>query len=127
MPDQIAAQQKMAESMGAFALLDVDSGAVRDPRSAAPSYPKEMEARGIEGEVKVRFVVDSTGLVDLSTIRMLESTNEAFARAVRAAMPGMRFRPAMMGVLPVRQLAEQTFAFKVVAKRDSTLSKKKPL
>src|SRR6185437_14138142 len=71
-PDRIAEQQKMAESMGAFALLDVDSGAVRDPRSAAPSYPADMEARGIEGMVKVRFVVDSTGLVDLSTVKVLE-------------------------------------------------------
>ena len=123
-PDQIAEQQKMAESMGAFALLDVDSGAVRDPRSAAPSYPTDMEARGVEGLVRVRFVVDSTGLVDLSTVKILETTNESFARAVRAAMPEMRFRPAMMALKPVRQLSEQEFRFKVQVKRDSTASKR---
>jgi TonB family protein len=123
-PDLIAQQQKMAESMGAFALLDVDSAAVRDPRSAAPTYPKDMEARGIEGDVKARFVIDSTGLIDPSTIKVLESTNESFARAVRAAMPGMRFRPAMVGTKAVRQLAEQEFAFHVQIKRDSTATKK---
>jgi TonB family protein len=123
-PELIQQQQKMAESLGAFALLDVDSGAVRDPRSAAPSYPPDMEARGINGLVKVRFVVDSTGLVDVSTIKILETTNESFARAVRAAMPEMRFRPAMIGTHAVRQMSEQDFAFKVVAKRDSTATKK---
>jgi TonB family protein len=123
-PDLIAEQQKMAESMGAFALLDVDSGAVRDPRSAAPSYPTDMEARGIEGLVRVRFVVDSTGLVDLSTVKVLETTNESFARAVRSVMPEMRFRPAMMALKPVRQLSEQEFRFKVQVKRDSTSTKR---
>ena len=121
-PDLIAEQQKMAESMGAFALLDVDSGAVRDPLSAAPSYPNDMEARGIEGLVRVRFVVDSTGLIDLSTVKVLETTNESFARAVRAVMPEMRFRPALMALKPVRQLSEQEFRFKV--KRDSTAAKR---
>jgi TonB family protein len=115
-PDLIAEEQKMAEAVGAFALLDVDSAAVRDPRSAAPAYPADMELRGVEGLVKVRFVVDSTGLIDVTTIKVLETTNESFARAVRAAMPGMRFRPAMIGDKFVRQLSEQEFAFKVQPK-----------
>jgi TonB family protein len=123
-PELIADEQKMAESMGAFALLDVDSAAVRDPRSAAPGYPADMEARGVEGLVRVRFVVDSTGLIDVSTIKVLQTTNESFARAVRAAMPEMRFRPAMMATHPVRQLSEQNFAFRVQPKRDSTATKK---
>jgi len=124
-PDLVAEQQKMAESLGAFAILDVDSAAVRDPRSAAPAYPPDMEARGINGSVTVRFVVDSTGLVDVSTVKVLATTNESFARAVRAAMPLMRFRPAMIGPRAVRQMSEQDFAFKVVVKPDTPT--KKPL
>jgi TonB family protein len=125
-PDLIAQQQKMAESMGAFALLDVDSGAVRDPQSAAPAYPKDMEERGIEGAVRVRFVVDSTGRIDLSTIKILDATNESFAREVRSALPDMRFRPAMIGTHAVRQLSEQGFAFKVLVKHDSVTGKRRP-
>lgn len=125
-PDLIAQQQKMAESMGAFALLDVDSGAVRDPSSAAPVYPKDMEERGIEGAVRVRFVVDSTGRIDLSTIKILDATNESFAREVRSALPDMRFRPAMIGTHAVRQLSEQGFAFKVLVKHDSAKAKPRP-
>jgi TonB family protein len=112
-PNPIADQVKMAESMGAFIMLDVDSAAVRDPRSAAPAYPKDLEAKGVEGVVKVRFVVDSTGLVDMSTVVVLEKTNDTFARAVRVAMPEMRFRPAYMGPKAVRQLSEQEFDFRV--------------
>jgi TonB family protein len=125
-PDLIAQEQKMAESMGAFALLDVDSGAVRDPQSAAPAYPKDMEERGVEGAVRVRFVVDSTGRIDLSTIRILDATNESFAREVRSALHDMRFRPAMIGSHPVRQLSEQGFAFKVLVKHDTAKAKPRP-
>jgi hypothetical protein len=38
---------------------------------------------------------------------------------VRAALPDMRFRPALMNAHPVRQLSEQDFAFKVLLKRDT--------
>jgi TonB family protein len=123
-PPAIAQEQKMAESLGAFALLDVDSAAVRDPHSVAPAYPKDMEAHGINGLVRVRFVVDSTGRIDVSTIKVLGATNESFARAVRSALPDMRFRPAMMGSKAVRQLSEEDFAFKVQSHVDSTVAKK---
>ncbi|MBX3133507.1 MAG: energy transducer TonB [Gemmatimonadaceae bacterium] len=97
----------------AYQVLEVDSAAVRDPSSAAPVYPKELEERGIEGYVIVRFVVDSTGRVDLATILTIESTAGAFDRAVREALPRMRFRPALVGDRPVRQLAEQMFKFEI--------------
>jgi TonB family protein len=124
-PDPLAQQVAMAESMGAFVLLDVDSAAVRDPRSVAPSYPKDLEEKGIEGTVRMRFVVDSTGLVDLSTVKVLEKTNDAFAHAVRVAIPDMRFRPAYMAGKAVRQLSEEDFRFKVQVVRDTTGAKKK--
>ena len=123
-PPAIEQEQKMAESLGAFALLDVDSAAVRDPHSVAPAYPKDMEANGINGLVRVRFVVDTTGRIDVSTITVLGATNESFARAVRSALPDMRFRPAMMGPKAVRQLSEEDFAFKVQPRVDSTGTKK---
>ena len=97
----------------AYQLIEVDSAAVRDPSSAAPAYPPELEARGIEGHVIIRFVVDSSGLADLTTVLTVTATHPAFDRAVRAALPRMRFRPAMVGTRPVRQLAEQLFTFEV--------------
>ncbi len=96
-----------------FMVVEVDSAAERDPTSAAPAYPPEMQARQIEGYVAVRFVVDTTGKVDLSTVQVVLASRQEFARAVREALPGMRFRPARMGDTPVRQLAEQMFRFQL--------------
>lgn len=104
---------RAAQSYGAFTLIDVDSVAERDPLSAAPAYPKELLERNIEGSATLRFVIDSTGLVDLSTIRVMDATHQEFARAVREAMPRMRFRPAMRGSQAVRQLVEQPYKFEI--------------
>ena len=97
----------------AFSVIEVDSLAVVDINSAAPSYPKDLMEKGIEGYAAMRFVVDSTGKIDLGTVQALEATSPEFVTAVRDAMPGMRFRPAKMGDHPVRQLAEKLFKFQI--------------
>lgn len=97
----------------AFSSVEVETMAERDPASAAPAYPGELMQQGIEGYAAMRFVVDSTGLVDMSTVRILETTHLEFATAVRVAMPRMKFTPARLGDQPVRQLAEQIFAFRI--------------
>lgn len=102
-----------AQAVGAFSIVDVDSAAVRDPMSAAPAYPKDLLARSVEGHATLRFVVDSTGLIDLATVRLVEASHPLFVKAVEDAMPRMRFRPAMMGHNAVRQLAEQLFKFEI--------------
>ena len=104
---------RAAQSVGAFTIIDVDSVAERDPLSAAPVYPKVMLERAVEGSATLRFVIDSTGLVDLSTIRVMSSTHQEFAIAVREAMPRMRYRPATRGATAVRQLVEKAFKFEL--------------
>lgn len=103
----------------AYQVVEVDSAATHDPTSAAPVYPPALETRGIEGHVIVRFVVDSTGVVDMSTVMTIEATAAEFDRAVRDALPRMKFRPAKVGERRVRQLAEQLFKFEV--QKDPTL------
>lgn len=102
-----------AQSFGAFTVIELDSIAERDPLSEAPAYPKNLLDRNIEGSATLRFVIDSTGLVDLATIRVMDATHQEFARAVRDAMPRMRFRPAMRGSSAVRQLVEQPYKFEI--------------
>jgi TonB family protein len=108
---EIAAMNALLSN--AYQVLEVDSAAAPDPTSAAPVYPPDLEARGVEGHVIVRFVVDSTGFVDMASVMTVESTSPAFERAVRSAMPRMKFRPAMVGERSVRQLAEQLFKFEI--------------
>lgn len=97
----------------AMSAVDVDSIAVFDATSAAPDYPETMALRRVEGAVVLRFVIDSTGLIDMATVRVMSATHSAFARAVLEAMPRMKFRPASMAGRPVRLLVEQMFSFKI--------------
>jgi TonB family protein len=115
--DVRVAQQSL-EGDNAFSVLEVDSAVVYDPTSAAPEYPQHLMAQGIEGYAMVRYVVDSTGLVDTMTYRVLTATHGDFAVAVRRALPLMHFRPAMQSGQKVRQLVEQTFRFRMA--RDTT-------
>ena len=100
-------------SDNALTVLEVDSAVVRDPSSAGPEYPPRLLARGLEGWASVRYVVDTLGQVDTLTYRVVTATHMDFALAVRRALPGMRFRPAMQEGHSVRQLVEQTFRFKI--------------
>jgi TonB family protein len=109
---QLAVPQPTAAE-NAYSILDVDSAAVRDPASAAPAYPPSLIEKHVEGSAVIRFVVDSTGFVDLSTVQVIRATNPLFAKAVTDVLPEMRFRPAMAGNRPVRQLAELPFIFKL--------------
>ncbi len=109
----------------AFTVLEVDSAVIRDPMSAAPSYPEHLLTKGVEGSAFVRYVVDSTGLVDTMTYRVVTATHPDFAVSVRRALPEMKFHPAIQGGHRVRQLVEQTFRFRIT-RQDSIPSAPKP-
>lgn len=110
----------------AYTVLEVDSAIVRDPTSAAPEYPPHLLRAGIEGSAMVRFVVDSTGEVDTLTYRVLSSSNPDFSVAVRRALPMMRFKAAIQAGRRVRQVAQQTFTFRISA-RDSAAIVRTPI
>jgi TonB family protein len=62
--------------------------------SPALAYPPAMLAAGIEGKVVLEGVVDSTGHVDPSSIRVLRSSDPAFDDAAITMLRGTRFKPA---------------------------------
>jgi hypothetical protein len=112
-----------------FTVVDVDSAVTTDPTSAVPEYPDDLRTLGIEGVVRVRYIVDSAGFADPSSLEILRSSRLEFAMAVKKALPRMHFVAARMGDHHVRQLVEQDFAFKIERpKIDSvpTAPKKKP-
>ncbi|HEY8257444.1 MAG TPA: TonB family protein [Gemmatimonadales bacterium] len=77
----------------------------------APAYPRALQAAGIEGQVALEFVVDTSGRVESSSIRTLQSSHEAFETAARAAVAAAIFRPARFGGHLVRQLTRQSIRF----------------
>ena len=82
--------------------------------SPTPRYPDILKSAGVEGEVVVAFVVDTTGRADVSSLKILKSTHELFAAAVRTALPSMRFLPAEVGGHKVKQLEQQPFVFNIM-------------
>lgn len=81
--------------------------------SSRPRYPESLRQAAIDGTVLVRFVVDTTGRVDMSSVAVIASTHDLFTRAVREALPGFRFKPAETGGHRVRALAEMPFEFQI--------------
>jgi len=101
------------EADSAFTILEVDSAVVRSQSSAAPAYPLDLLTKKVQGSVNARYVVDTTGFADTTSFEVLASTNEGFVRAVRDALPYMRFTSAKIGTRKVRQIVEQSFTFKI--------------
>jgi len=102
----------------AFSVLEVDDMVERDESSAAPIYPRDLAAIGTEGLVDAIYVVDTAGLVDTTTIKVVQSDDPRFTESVRTALGEMRFRPARRAGKPVRQLVEQKFRFRIIPPSD---------
>jgi protein TonB len=84
------------------------------PGSGQPVYPDILRQAGVEGEVLATFVVDTTGRAEVASFKVLRSTNDMFEKAVRTALPRMRFIPAEVGGRKVKQLVQQPFTFSIV-------------
>lgn len=97
----------------AFSVLEVEQMVERYDESAAPVYPPELIATGIEGQVQMTYVVDVTGRVDTTSVQVLQSDDPRFTESVRTALTGMRFRPAKRAGKTVRQLVAQRFRFRI--------------
>ncbi len=96
-----------------FSVLEVDKMVERYENSAAPIYPPELIALGMQGMVQTTYVVDTTGMVDTATVKVMLSDDPRFTQSVRDALGQMRFRPAIRQGKTVRQLVEQKFRFRI--------------
>lgn len=80
--------------------------------TAARPRPKTVtradDPSQVERMVIVAFIVDSLGVIERNTIKILKSpSREATATAV-AAIPGWKYSPALIGGFPVTQLVQTT-------------------
>lgn len=93
--------------------FQVEKPAALVPGFGTPAYPDALRESGVEGEVLVAFVIDTTGRADMSTLKVMRSAHPLFTDAVRAALPRMRFLPAEVGGKKVKQFAQMPFAFRL--------------
>ena len=87
--------------------------AVTSLMNVQPRYPDILRQAGVEGDVMAQFVVDTTGRAEMNSFKILKSSHDLFAAAVREALPKMRFVPAEVGGKKVRQLVQQPFSFAI--------------
>jgi TonB family protein len=97
----------------AYAESEVETSVVAIAGTIRPEYPVALRSRGIEGQVVAEFVVSEAGRAATETLRIISSTNDAFAEAVRRALPRMQFRPARLDGRGVPQLVRQMFVFRL--------------
>jgi protein TonB len=110
-----------------FSILDVDTAVVRSANSAAPAYPLSLLTARITGSVSAQYIVDTTGFADTSSFTVIKATHPGFVLAVKEALPYMRFQPAKIGAMKVRQLVEQQFSFHITDTAAApTPAKRKP-
>ncbi len=76
----------------------------------APRYPAVLAKEKVGGQVVVRFLVTTNGLVDTSTIEVVSSPHPLFSAAVREVLPLHRFLPAEVGGTIPRKCAERSTA-----------------
>lgn len=81
------------------------------PSSVGPKYPDALRAANVKGNVMTMYVVNSDGMIDTASLKVLQSSSPAFTAAVRVALPSMRYQPARVGGRQVRELVQQNFLF----------------
>jgi TonB family protein len=88
----------------------VDSIASPIEGSIRTAYPEKLFKAGVGGSATVRFIVDTTGLVEMPTLEVT-ATHDLFAQAARDALSDARFSPAILEGRKVRQVVALPFRF----------------
>ena len=84
-------------------VLRVPSGATGHTPSAKP------RAARLYAEVLLKFIVDTAGRVDLTTVKVMKSERAAATRRLEKALPSLEFEPAIREGCRVRQVVQRPF------------------
>jgi protein TonB len=90
---------------------EVEKPATPRKGNPSPKYPSLLESSRVEGVVLVQFVVDTLGVADMGTFKVLDATNDLFAESTRASLAKWRFYPAEAGGRKVRQVVQLPLRF----------------
>jgi protein TonB len=91
--------------------FQVEKPALAKEDNPRPAYPSMLESAGVEGEVLVQFVIDTLGKADMSTFKVLKTSNDLFTQSIRSVLPRLRFYPAETGGRKVREMVQYPFSF----------------
>ena len=107
---------RTAARSGVIANAQADKPA--EPVAPMPQfkYPDELAAQGIGGKAIADFVVDTAGLVDMTSVDVRESTDSRITEGVCHYLVASRFSPAIKGGVAVRVQRELPFNFEMAKK-----------
>lgn len=77
-----------------------------------PVYPMSAKGRGIQGWVKIKFLVDELGHVETVSVLAAEPAG-VFDQSVSRCVSGWRFKPGTVEGRPVKAWAETTVRFEL--------------
>jgi TonB family protein len=97
----------------AFIEAEIDKQAAPYPGNKAPRYPDDLRKTGVQGEVLLEFVVDSTGHALPETFFVLRTSEPRLIQAVTDVLPAMRFYPGERRGRPVAQRVAMPFSFSI--------------
>jgi protein TonB len=89
----------------------VEKPAIPRNGNPSPKYPSLLESSRVEGTVLVQFVVDTLGVADMSTFKVLDASNDLFAESTRATLSNWRFYPAEAGGKKVKEIVQLPLRF----------------
>ncbi|HET7631987.1 MAG TPA: M56 family metallopeptidase [Gemmatimonadaceae bacterium] len=110
---QMEAAQARANASDVYSANEVSTQVRMLPGGRPPHYPDVLRGSGISGTVAAQFVVGTDGTPDTTTFRIIKATDPRFASAVKAAVAGYTYAPAMVQGKPVKQLVQQSFEFRL--------------
>jgi TonB family protein len=83
----------------------------RFARLLAAHYPRRLLARGVGGEVVLRFVISREGRIEPRSVMVLSYREEEFALVTLKFLPQLRFRPGHLSGRAVRVSVEMPIRF----------------
>jgi TonB family protein len=98
---------------GAISNAQADRAAEPVPPMPQFKYPDELAQKGIGGKAVADFVVDTSGLVDMNSIDVRESTDSRITEGVCHYLAASRFNAAEKGGKKVRARREIPFNFAI--------------
>lgn len=82
-------------------------------RVVPPKYPDYLKRENLGALVQVQFVVDTAGRAEMSTFRVLRTSDTRFVEAARLSVAATTYQPAELHGRKVRQVVEQPFSFRI--------------
>lgn len=111
LPDPVASgDPRGAATPWTEAEVDQPAAPIHQP---SPRYPPVLREAGIEGRVLLEFVIDTTGRVEESSLRVVERSASGFDAAAIESLARSLFTPARVKGTAVRQRARQSIAFRI--------------